>query len=134
MKKKLLLSFLTLLMVSFVAGAYFNLSCDFNGKIGTYPVTGGIELGNTGEIWGSYGYKKNGKSPKAWLDLEGEWESISSKKYRLRMSESSNGRYSGSWNVVYDESRRTITGTMTTNGKTYKVNLSTSRARVYSGI
>lgn len=132
MNKKLLLFFVTVLMVTFTASAYFNLSCDFNGKVGSYPVTGSIELGNAGEIWGSYGYKKNGKSPKAWLSLDGEWESISNTKFRLKMTESSNGKTTGRWNVVYDESKRTMTGTMTTNGKTYKVNITTSRASVNS--
>ena len=130
MNKKLLLLFVTVLMATLTASAYFNLTCSFNGKVGSYPVTGDIELGTTGEIWGQYGYKKNGKAPKAWLSLEGEWESISETKFRLRMIESSDGEDTGSWNVVYDSSRRTITGTMKTHGKTYKVNITTSRATI----
>ena len=130
MNKKLLLLFVAVLMATFTASAYFNLFCDFSGKVGTYPVAGNIELGNVGEIWGTYGYKKNGKNPKAWLDLTGEWESISQTKFRLVMTESSNGKVTGYWNVVYDSSRRTITGSMTTNGKTYKVNITTSRAHI----
>ena len=134
MKKKLFLFFVTLVTVALTASAYFNLACDFSGKVGTYPVEGSIELGNAGEIWGSYGYKKNGNKPKSWLSLEGEWESSSSSsKFRLRMTESSNGKNTGTWNVVYDSSKRTITGTMKTNGKTYKVNITTSRATTYSG-
>lgn len=130
MKKKLLLFFVTLLMSSLSASAYFNLTCNFSGKIGTYPVEGYFELGNVGQVDGSYGYKKNGKSPKAWLSLDGEWESPSGSKYRLNLIEYSNGKATGSWNVVYDSSKRTITGTMKTNGKTYRVNLTTSRASI----
>lgn len=130
MNKKLLLLFAAVMISIFTASAYFNLSCDFNGKVGSYPVTGNIDLGSTGEIWGSYGYKKNGKKPKAWLDLSGEYEVLSQTKFRLVMTESSNGKVTGYWNVVYDSSRRTITGSMSTNGKTYKVNITTSRASI----
>ena len=128
MNKKLSILFLSLVMVTFTAGAYFQLFCDFSGKVGTYPVAGNIELGNAGEIWGQYGYKKNGKNPTAWLDLSGEWRSISDTKFKLKMTESSNGKTTGYWDVVYDSRNRTITGTMKTNGKSYKVNLHTSRA------
>ena len=127
MKKKLSLLFLTICMVALTASAYFYHEFDFNGKVGSYPVTGSIELGNTGEVYGQYGYKKNGNRPKAWLDLEGEYETISSTKFRLLMTESSDGDVTGSWNVVYDSSRRTMTGTMRTNGKTYKVNIRTKK-------
>lgn len=130
MRKRLLLFFAAAIIVTFTAFAYFNLNCNFNGKVGTYPVTGGLELGTTGEVWGRYGYKKNGQKPKAWLDLEGEYDTMSGTKYRLTMTESSNGKVTGTWDVIYDSSRRTMTGTMKTNGKTYKVNITTSRADI----
>lgn len=130
MKKKLFLLFAAVLMVAFTASAYFNLNASFSGKVGTYPVTGSFELGTTGEIYGQYGYVKNGRKPKAMLDLEGQWDSPSETKYRLKIIESSNGKVTGTWNVVYDSAKRTITGTMTTNGKTYKVNLTTSKASI----
>lgn len=127
MKKKLSLILMALVLTTITASAYFSLEIIFDGKVGTYPITGDIVLGNGGDIWGSYGYKKNGNKPKAYLDLKGEWESISSTKYRVRMTESSNGSVTGSWNVVFDESKRTLSGTMTTGGKTYKVNCRTRK-------
>lgn len=122
MKKKLHLILLTLVLTTISASAYFNLDFDFNGKVGVYPVTGGIELGTTGQVYGYYGYIKNGNRPKAWLNFSGSWQSINGSKYRIYMTETSNGHVSGSWNVVYDSRTRKLTGTMTTSkGKTYNV-------------
>ena len=125
MKKKLLLLFVVIVTIALSASAYFNYSCDFSGKVGSYPVVGNFELGTTGEIWGIYGYKKNGKNPKSMLELTGEWTSSSSNKFKMNMVEYSDGRATGRWNVVYNSSTRKMTGTMTTNGKTYNVNITT---------
>lgn len=95
---------------------------DFDGTVGSYPVTGSFDLGTTGELFGQYGYKKNGKKPKAYLSLEGNWDGNSSTVFKLYFYEYSNGKVTGTWNLTYDRKKRTLTGTMTTNGKTYKVN------------
>ena len=127
MNKKIVVLLCGVMLTALSAMAYVFSFCDFSGKVGTYPVQGNIELNNYGEVWGEYGYVKNGKRPKAFLTLSGEFETVGNAKYRIWMSESSKGSVSGTWDVVYDERKGTITGTMYTHGKTYKVNLNRVR-------
>lgn len=132
MRNKIILSLITLVMATFSSYAYYWEDINFDGKVGKYPVMGSLYIGSVGEVSGSYGYKKNGQKPKAWLELDGEYDAISSTKYKITMREYSNGRVTGTWNIVYDSRKRTITGKMTTNGKTYDVVMRVTNRLTYS--
>ena len=120
MKTKILLIFASVMLAIFSANAENVIN--FSGKIGSYGVKGHVTIfGRT--LVGDYKYvKSSGK-----LGLKGTSYSQGNNTQLIMTEVDNKGQESGYWDVIYNPSKRTVTGTMTTRkGKTYRVNLKTN--------
>ena len=123
MKNKLLSLALLVMFTCFTmdAAGFFKEYMKFRGKLGDEKIAGAIAMTKS-RTYGNYLYYDY-SIPTRDLDAT-SCKSIGKGKYQITFKVELDGENQGTWTIIFDSIKRTITGTMKEkNGKTLKIDL-----------